>query len=92
MTAAEVIALLSWKPARIAGLAADQGGDQGGPIIAGSAANLCVLDPDARWILDEDAIASRSRNSPWIGRQLRGAVRHTIHRGEPVVVDGEAQR
>ena len=30
--ARDVLALLSWRPARIAGLAVDQGGDQGGPM------------------------------------------------------------
>jgi dihydroorotase len=68
------------------------GGDQGGPIVAGAAANLCVVDTESRWVLDEAMIASRSRNSPWLGRQLVGTVRHTIYRGEPVVVDGRAQR
>ena len=41
----DVVALLSWRPARIAGLAVDQGGDQGGPVAVGMPANLCVIDP-----------------------------------------------
>ena len=36
--------------------------------------------------------ASRSRNIPYVGRTLRGRVRHTVFQGEAVVVDGEAQR
>ena len=59
---------------------------------AGLPANLCVIDPTATWAVDPTALASRSRNTPYAGRTLTGRVRHTVCRGEPVVVDGEAQR
>ncbi len=55
-------------------------------------ANLCVIDPTAKWVVDPAALASRSRNTPYAGRALVGRARHTILRGEPVVIDGEAQR
>jgi dihydroorotase len=84
---AEVLALLSWRPARILG-----DGAHGGPIEAGRPANLVVFDPEATWVVDPAALASRSRNTPYAGRKLRGVVRHTILHGEPVVLDGEAQR
>ncbi len=84
----KVLALLSWQPAAVAGLS----GRHGGPIAAGGAANLCVIDPDAHWVVDVARLASRSRNCPYGGRALTGRVRHTILRGEPVVVDSEAQR
>ena len=83
-----VLALLAWQPARIAGLTAGQGG----PIAEGSVANLCVIDPAEEWVVDPLALASKSRNTPYAGRRLRGRVRHTILRGVPVVVGGEAQR
>jgi len=41
-------------------------------------------------VLDADALASRSRNTPYGGRKLTGRVRHTVLRGEPVVVDADA--
>ncbi len=84
----QVLALLSWRPARIAGLEADHGG----PLVDGRPANLCVLDPAATWVVEPAATASRSRNTPYAGRKLTGRVRHTVLRGEPVVIDGEAQR
>jgi len=83
-----VLALLSWQPAAIAGLA-DR---HGGPIEPGREANLCVIDPTARWVVEPDRLASRARNTPYAGRSLTGRVRHTLLRGEPVVVDGEARR
>jgi dihydroorotase len=83
-----VLALLSWQPARIAGLT----GRHGGPIVEGAPANLCVIDPAAVWLVEAERQASRSRNTPFAGRKLTGRVRHTVFRGEPVVVDGGAQR
>jgi dihydroorotase len=89
---ATVLALMAWQPAAIAGLDAAHGGEQGGPIMPGAPANLCVIDPSARWRVDPAALASRSRNSPYGGWTLTGQVRHTVFRGEPVVIDAEAQR
>ncbi len=79
---------LSWGPARIAGLEADHGG----PLAQGCPANLCVIDPAATWVVDPAALASRARNTPYAGRTLTGRARHTVLRGEPVVIDGVAQR
>jgi dihydroorotase len=83
-----VLALLSWQPARIAGLE----GSHGGPIVAGRQANLCVIDPAATWVVDASALASKARNTPYAGRKLTGRVRHTIFAGAPVVIDGHPQR
>ncbi|MGH9277825.1 MAG: dihydroorotase [Acidimicrobiales bacterium] len=83
-----ILALMSWQPARIARL----DGTHGGPIVEGRAGNLCVIDPAAVWMVDAARMASRSRNTPFAGRKLTGQVRHTLFRGEPVVVDGVARR
>jgi dihydroorotase len=83
----DALALLSWRPARIAGLAA-----HGQPIAPGTPANLCVIDPAVRWTVEPRALASKARNTPYAGRELTGRVRHTVLRGEAVVVDGEARR
>jgi dihydroorotase len=84
----KVLGLLSWQPAAVAGLT----NEHGGTLEPGRAANVCVIDPAARWVVEPDRLASRSRNTPYAGRKLTGRVRHTILRGEPVVIDGEAQR
>jgi dihydroorotase len=83
----DALACLSWQPAAIAEL-----DGHGGPIEPGRPANLCVVDPAVRWEVDPSRLASRSRNTPYAGRKLTGRVRHTVLRGEPVVVDGIAQR
>ena len=81
------LALLSWQPARLAGLAG-----HGGPVAPGRPAHLTVFDPEAVWEVDPTKLASRSRNTPYAGRKLTGKVRHTVLAGEPVVIDGQAQR
>jgi dihydroorotase len=88
MPLADVLAVLSWKPAAIAGVA-DR---HGGPIEPGRAANITVFDPDATWSVRPAALASRSRNTPFAGRTLRGQIRHTVFRGDVVVGDGMAMR
>ncbi len=82
-----ILALLSWQPARVAGIA-----DHGGPVEAGRPANLTVIDPEASWVVEGRAMASPSTNTPFEGRTLRGRVRHTLVDGELMVLDGELQR
>lgn len=83
-----LLAALSWVPAGIAGL----GERQGGPIEAGRPANLCVFDPSEEWTVEPSRLASRSRNTAFAGRRMKGRVRHTLASGEAVVIDGVAQR
>ncbi|HWJ98060.1 MAG TPA: dihydroorotase [Acidimicrobiales bacterium] len=84
----QVLAALSWNPAAVIGA----GDTHGLPVAEGNPANLCVIDPEATWTVDGAAMASRSHNTPYQGRELTGRVRHTILAGEPVVIGGEAQR
>jgi dihydroorotase len=53
-----------------------------GTLRVGQAADVTVFDPEARWRLGEDAILSKSRNSPWINAELSGRVRATVIAGE----------
>jgi dihydroorotase len=87
MPLAEVLARLSWQPAAIARMER-----HGRPVAPGEPANLCVIDPEATWTIDASGGASRSRNVPYVGREVRGRVRHTICEGVLVVRDQEAQQ
>lgn len=78
-----LVPALSWRPAAIAGLAERHPSR----IVTGAVADLAVVDPDHRWVLDARSMASRARNTPFDGRELRGAVRHTLWHGRPTVVD-----
>ncbi|NDF87413.1 MAG: dihydroorotase [Actinobacteria bacterium] len=84
----DVVALMSWNPAKIARIDDEHGRD----VVAGANANLCVFDPQLTWRVDPERLASKSINTPYIGRTLRGRVRHTIFKGTPTVIDGQAQR
>jgi dihydroorotase len=85
---ADVLRLMSWRPAEIVGI----DDVHSGKIEVGAIANVCVFDPKEEWTISGSAMASKSRNTPYEGRTVRGKVRHTIVAGEAVVIDAEAQR
>ena len=82
-----VFRLLSGGPARIAKIS-----DAHGALAVNRPANLCVVDPTATFAVDVASIASKSKNSPYVGRTLQGVVRHTIFSGVVTVKDGKATR
>jgi len=89
--------VLSRAPSRIARLTKSDprvGGysAQGGNLELGDAANLCVVDPAARPVVEASRLQSRASNTPYEGRTLLGGVRHTIARGVAVKVDSEVRR
>jgi dihydroorotase len=88
MPLVDVIAALSWKPAKIAGVAHSQGR----PVAPGEPAHLVVFDPNQEWSVQLGELESKSRNTPYVGRKLLGRVRHTLYRGEPVVIDSRSVR
>lgn len=85
--------VLSRGPAAIAKLRA---GDvrvrhsaHGGDMSIGEDANIVVFDPTATYVVDRYALASKARNTPYHGRELRGRARATIVRGVVVQESGE---
>ena len=81
---ADVARITSTTPAQIGRVA-----DQGRPIAVGEPANLVLVDPAARWIVDPYAMATKGRNSPFAGMELPGSVRATFFHGHPTVLDGQ---
>jgi dihydroorotase len=80
---AGVAKVMSLAPARIAGLPG-----HGQPVAVGAAANLTLVDPTADVTIDRGASMSLSRNNPWHGRTLRGAVQATVFRGRVTAQKG----
>lgn len=74
---------MSFAPARIGSLE-----NHGRPVSAGEPANLTLVDTSYRGVVDPAHFASRSRNTPYEGRELPGRVTHTFLRGRATVVDG----
>ena len=84
MTWADVARVMSGTPARIGRVDAEHGR----PIAVGEPANLVLVDPAARRVVDPKAQATKSVNSPYRGMELPGAVVATFLRGRPTVLDG----
>jgi dihydroorotase len=74
---------MSARPARIGRL-----GGHGRAIVAGEPANLVLVDPTARWTVQPAALASKSRNTPFAGRDLPARVVATFLRGRPTAQAG----
>ncbi len=80
---------LSSAPARILDL-------PGGTLEEGRAGDVTIIDPEREFIIDPDNWYSKSRNTPFAGKRLKGAPAYTIVRGEitmkeGVVTEGAAQ-
>jgi dihydroorotase len=71
---ATLVTRMSTAPARIAGLPAPS-------VSPGAVANLCVVDPKAKWTVSADGLQSRSFNSPWLGHELTARVKLTLAAG-----------
>lgn len=77
LTPLQLIAALAWNPARVLGLAL-------GRLERGATADVVLLDPSRRWVYDPAQGFSKSRNSPWAGRELEGRVLATWASGRLV--------
>lgn len=54
----------------------------------GTAADVCIFDPEADWRLSADRLVSKGKNTPFLGLELQGKVALTLVGGK-VVFDGE---
>jgi dihydroorotase len=71
------LAKVTLQPARILGLDA-------GHLSVGSAADVCVFDPEAYWKIESAALKSQGKNTPFLGLELQGKVRYTLVDGQVV--------
>lgn len=77
VTLPELIDRMSTTPARAFNL-------PGGTLAEGAPADVTVFDPVVEWTVDPADFASKSRNTPFAGRRLRGRNRMTIVDGRVV--------
>jgi dihydroorotase len=78
----DVARVMSHAPARIGRLT-----ESGTPLEVGRPASLTLHDPAPVRAFGEDDLRGRSRNSPYLGRELPGEVRWTFFRGTATVAD-----
>lgn len=71
------LARVTSDPARIMGAAT--GGM--GTLARGAAADICVFDPEGRYRVSRETLKSQGKNTPFLGRELKGRVRCTLIEG-----------
>lgn len=74
---AGALAAASVAPARILGL-------PGNGLAPGAVADICIFDPEHRWLVDHSTLRSQGHNTPFFGHELRGRVTHTLVGGRIV--------
>lgn len=67
----QALARITSAPAEVLGLSSGQ-------LAPGTAADLCIFDPEASWQLTPEALKSRGKNSPWMGYMMTGKVKMTL--------------
>ena len=71
------LARITTEPARVLGLDA-------GHLGVGADADVCVFDPDWRWVVEPAALKSQGKNTPFLGVELAGKARYTLVGGQVV--------
>jgi dihydroorotase len=77
MKLALALARITSDPARVLGVDA-------GHLTIGHAADICIFDPERHWKIEPQALKSQGKNTPYIGLELKGKVRHTLVDGQVV--------
>lgn len=80
MSYLDLVKVTSYNPAQL--LHIDKG-----TIEVGKVADITIFDPNEEYVYTEDMIVSKSKNSPFIGKKLKGKVKYTIVGGR--IVYGE---
>lgn len=73
----DMVKLTSYNPAKILGI-------DRGTIEKGKTADITIFDPNKEYIYTEEMIVSKSKNTPYIGKKLKGEVKYTIVKGKIV--------
>ena len=62
---------------------------QGIALAVGAPANICIYDPSKNKIVVAEEQISKSKNTPFVGMDLPGQVRHVFFQGEPTMISTE---
>ena len=83
MTMCDVVRLVSTNPAKLFGIYPRKGS-----LEVGTDADITILDPNEKWILEDTKMHSASHYTPYRGFEVHGKVRTTILRGRIIMEDG----
>jgi len=65
------LATITHAPASLLGVA-------GGALAVGNAADICIFDPAAHWTVSARTLRSQGKNTPFLGLEVPGQVKHTL--------------
>ena len=77
ITPLQMAAKMSTNPAKIAGI-------KGGSLKEGEIADIVVIDPEEKYIIDVEQFKSKGRNTPFGGYEVYGMVKYTISEGDDI--------
>ena len=77
LTWSELVKKISLNPANV--LRIDKG-----TLGPGKDADIAIISADKEWVVNKVGFASKSKNSAFIGRKLKGAVEYTIYKGKVI--------
>lgn len=77
----EIIKRMTYTPASILRLSSK------GRLSLGSDADITIFDPEEVWTIAPEQFASKARNTPFAGREVKGKVKYTIVGGNVIYQD-----
>ncbi|MFH1854141.1 MAG: dihydroorotase [Candidatus Omnitrophota bacterium] len=77
LTWSELAEKMCLNPAKILGV-------DKGALGEGREADIIIISPEKEWVVKKKDFVSRSKNSVFLGRKLKGAVEHTIYKGRVI--------
>ena len=78
LSLSQLVEKMTTAPARVLGL-------DGGTLKVGARADVTVFDPSENWVADADTFRSKSKNSPWLGADMKGRARAVWVAGQRVL-------
>jgi dihydroorotase len=81
----KMVEKLAVNPAKILGI-------KKGTLSVGADGDVIVVDPNKKWTVLPETLASKSKNSPWLGQELTGKTLYTVVGGNLVVNNGKLSR
>lgn len=82
---AGLVEKMALNPARILGI-------DKGTLAIGRPADIVIVDPNREWRVERNGFVSSSKNSPFIGRVLKGVVEGVIFGGKMIYREGSVTR
>ena len=70
----DMVRVMSYNPAKLLGI-------DRGEIAEGKVADLTIFDPSKEYVYTKENIVSKSKNTPWINKKLKGQVKYTVVSG-----------